>query len=398
MRHIHSIDDLKNRARRRLPAMVFDFIEGGALDELTLRRNREALDAHLLPQRVLVDTSQRHATTSILGTRLDLPLLVSPMGLLTVCHPDADVAIARAAAASGSVFVHSPWSGCSLEEVTDAAPGRVWAQIAFWNDAAETRRHVDRARSLGVDTLVVAGDVAVSSKRDRDLRHGTGMPPRPPFRDVVNTALHPAWVMRWLLGRSMTWGNYRIDGRAIRMREMESWMERNENQTATWDDIARLRSSWTGNIVVKGVMTPEDAHLALEHGADGVFVSNHGGRQFDSQQATIEALPGVVDAVGGRAAVIVDGGIRRGSDIAKALALGADAAAAGRPFALGLAAGAQPGVERAFQVLHDEFLTVMGFLGVTRVDDIPCTLVDTTSVRLEATTATRTASAAGVAS
>lgn len=387
MRNIHSIEDLRIRARRRLPAMVFDFIEGGALDELTLRRNREALDAHLLPQRVLVDTSQRHAATSILGTRLDLPLVVSPMGLLTVCHPDADVAIARAAATAGSVFVHSPWSGCSLEEVTDAAPKRVWAQIAFWNDADETRRHIDRARALGVDTLVVAGDVAVSSKRDRDLRHGTAMPPRPPVRDVMNTALHPGWVMRWLLGRSMTWGNYRIDGRAIRMREMEVWMERNENQTATWDDIARLRSSWTGNIVVKGVMTPEDARLAVEHGADGVFVSNHGGRQFDSQQATIEALPGVVDAVDGRAAVIIDGGMRRGSDIAKALLLGADAAAAGRPFALGLAAGAQPGVDRAFEVLHDELLTVMGFLGVTRIEEMPCTLVDSTGPRLDAAVA-----------
>ncbi|MGN7950237.1 alpha-hydroxy acid oxidase [Microbacterium sp. 22215] len=387
MHNIHSIEDLRNRARRRLPAMVFDFIEGGALDELTLRRNREALDAHLLTQRVLVDTSQRHATTSILGTRLDLPLVVSPMGLLTVCHPDADVAIARAAATAGSVFVHSPWSGCSLEEVTDAAPGRVWAQIAFWNDAAETRRHIDRAQALGIDTLVVAGDVAVSSKRDRDLRHGTGMPPRPPLRDVVDTALHPGWVVRWLLGRSMTWGNYRIDGRTIRMREMEAWMERNENQTATWDDIARLRSSWTGNIVVKGVMTPEDSRLAIEHGADGVFVSNHGGRQFDSQQATIEALPGVVDAVDGRAAVIVDGGVRRGSDIAKALSLGADAAAAGRPFALGLAAAGQAGVDRAFEVLHDELLTVMGFLGVTRVDEMPCTLVDSTGLRLEAAVA-----------
>lgn len=370
VRDIHSIDDLRRRAKRRLPAMVYDFIEGGALDELTLRRNREALDAQLLPQRVLVDTSQRHATASILGTRLDLPLVVSPMGLLTVCHPDADVAIARAAATAGSVFVHSPWSGCSLEEVSDAAPGRVWAQIAFWTDDAETQRHIDRAHALGVDTLVIAGDVAVSSKRDRDLRHGTGMPPRPPLRDVVDTALHPGWVMRWLLGRSMTWGNYSLDGRAIRMREMEAWMERNENQTASWDDIARLRSRWKGNIVVKGIMTQADARLAIEHGTDGVFVSNHGGRQFDGQLATIEALPAVVDAVDGRAAVIMDGGIRRGADIAKALSLGADVAAAGRPFALGLAAAAQAGATRAFEVLHDELLTVMGFLGATRVEEL----------------------------
>lgn len=371
MRDIHSIDDLRRRAKRRLPAMVYDFIEGGALDELTLRRNREALEAQLLPQRVLVDTSQRHATASILGTRLDLPLVVSPMGLLTVCHPDADVAIARAAAIAGSVFVHSPWSGCSLEEVADAAPGRVWSQIAFWNDASETERHIDRAEALHIDTLVVAGDVAVSSKRDRDLRHGSGMPPRPPLRDVIDTVCHPGWVLRWLFGRRMTWGSYRIDGRAIRMREMDGWMEQNSNPSASWDDIARLRSRWKGNLVVKGVMTQADARLAIDHGVDGIFVSNHGGRQFDGQIATIEALPSVVDAIDGRAAVIMDGGIRRGSDIAKALSLGADAAAAGRPFALGLAAGGQRGAERAFELLHDELLTVMGFLGASRVEALP---------------------------
>lgn len=370
MRDIHSIDDLARRAKRRLPGMVYDFIEGGALDELTLRRNREALEAQLLPQRVLVDTSQRHATASILGTRLDLPLVVSPMGLLTVCHPDADVAIARAAAAAGSVFVHSPWSGCSLEEVADAAPGRVWSQIAFWNDASETERHIDRAEALNIETLVVAGDVAVSSKRDRDLRHGSGMPPRPPLRDIVDTALHPGWVLRWLLGRRMTWGTYRIDGRPIRMREMDAWMERNSNQSASWDDIARLRGRWKGNLVVKGVMNHVDARLAIDHGVDGVFVSNHGGRQFDGQIATIEALPAVVDAIDGRAAVIMDGGIRRGGDIAKTLSLGADAAAAGRPFALGLAAGGERGARRAFELLHDELLTVMGFLGVSRIEGL----------------------------
>jgi L-lactate dehydrogenase (cytochrome)/(S)-mandelate dehydrogenase len=178
-------------------------------------------------------------------------------------------------------------------------------------------------------------------------------------------------VLRWLLGRRITWGSYRIDGRAIRMSEMDAWMDRNTNQAASWDDIARLRSRWKGNLVVKGVMTQADARLAIDHGTDGVFVSNHGGRQFDGQLATIEALPSVVDAVDGRAAVIMDGGIRRGSDIAKALSLGADAAAAGRPFALGLAAAGRPGVERAFDVLHDELLTVMGFLGVTRIEGLP---------------------------
>jgi isopentenyl diphosphate isomerase/L-lactate dehydrogenase-like FMN-dependent dehydrogenase len=369
-KNIHSIQDIRSAARRRLPRMVFDFLEGGALDELTLRRNREQLDARMLTQRVLFDAAGRNSRTTVLGTPVEVPVIVSPMGLLTVCHPGADVAIAKAAADAGSIFVHSPWSGCSLDEVVAAAPGRVWAQIAFWTDADETQRHIERARSLGVDTLVVAGDVGVSSKRDRDLRHGTGMPPRPPLRDVVDTALHPGWVLRWLTGRSMTWGNYAVDGRRIRMGEMEHWMEANENPSATWDDVARLRSQWQGNIVIKGVMSAEDARIAVGHGADGVFVSNHGGRQFDSQLSTIEALPRIVDAVGDQAAVLLDGGIRRGSDIVKALALGADSAAAGRPFAFGLSADGREGVSRAFEVLHDELLTAMGFVGATEVRDL----------------------------
>jgi isopentenyl diphosphate isomerase/L-lactate dehydrogenase-like FMN-dependent dehydrogenase len=379
--NIHSIKDIQAAARRRLPRMVYDFLEGGALDEQTLRRNREQLDARMLAQRVLVDTAGRQSRTTILGTSVDLPLVVSPMGLLTVCHPGADVAIAQAVRAARSVFIHSPWSGCSLDEVAAAAPGRVWAQIAFWTDADETRRHVDRARSLGIDTLVIAGDVAVSSKRDRDLRHGTGMPPRPPLADVVDTAMHPGWMLRWLTGRSMTWGNYTIDDRRIRMGEMEHWMEANENPSATWEDLSRLRRQWTGKIVVKGIMSAEDARIAVDHGVDGVFVSNHGGRQFDSQPSTIETLPRIVDAVDDRAAVIVDGGIRRGSDVAKALALGADVASAGRPFAYGLAAGGRDGVAKAFEILHDELLTAMGFVGATATSGLTSEVVDALPAR-----------------
>ncbi len=159
--------------------MVADFLDGGALDELTLRRNRDDLDATLLAQRVLADISTRSTATTLLGTGLSVPLIVSPMGLLTLLHPDADVAIARASAEAGSIFIHSPWSGCSLRDVVAVAPGRVWAQIAFWKAAHETEQHIEQARAAGVDTLVIAGDVGISSKRERDMRHGTAMPPRP---------------------------------------------------------------------------------------------------------------------------------------------------------------------------------------------------------------------------
>lgn len=374
---VHSIAGLRSVAERRLPRMVSDFLEGGALDELTLERNRSALNSILLRQRVLADISARDLTTTVFGTQLGLPLAVSPMGLLTLLNPQADVAIAQAAAAAQSVFMHSPWSGCSLEEVAAAAPGRVWAQVSFWKDAAETHRHVARAKALGIDTLVIAGDVAESSKRDRDIEHGTGMPPKPPLRDVINTALHPRWLWKLVTGRPMTFGTYEVAGRRMRMREMDSWMATNSNPAASWENVAELRRNWSGQILVKGIMTREDAQIAMDLGVDGVFVSNHGGRQFDSQPATIEALPEVVDAVDGRGLVVLDGGIRRGSDIAKALALGADVVAAGRPFAYGLAASGRSGADQAFEILRDELHTAMGLLGAHSIAEIgPATLVN----------------------
>lgn len=365
-----NIEDLYGRARRRLPAMVADFLDGGALDELTLRRNRDDLDATLLAQRVLADISTRSTATTLLGTGLSVPLIVSPMGLLTLLHPDADVAIARASAEAGSIFIHSPWSGCALRDVVAVAPGRVWAQIAFWKAAHETEQHIEQARTAGVDTLVIAGDVGISSKRERDMRHGTAMPPRPPFRDVVDVALHPGWLWRFATGRPLTLGSYLIDGRAIRMSEIGDWLHGNENPAATWADVEAVRRSWPGKLVVKGIMSPADARRAVDAGVDGVFVSNHGGRQFDDQQSTISALPGVVDAVDGRAEIIVDGGVRRGSDIAKALALGAHGVSAGRPFAYGLAAAGGQGVRHAFEILTGEFSTAMGMVGASSPADL----------------------------
>lgn len=350
--------------------MVFDFIDGGALDEVTLRRNRAAFDEVELGQRILVDAADLRSDTTVDGTRFDLPVIVSPMGLLTVCHPDADVAVARAAATAGSVFVHSPWSGCSLEEVADAAPGRVWAQIAFWRNRHETDRHLDIARRAGIDTLVIAGDVAVSSKRDRDLRHGSSIPPRPPLRDVIDTALHPGYLWRLATGRRLTFGTYEIDGKPLRTGQMTSWMDANENPSASWEAVADLRRRWDGRILVKGVMSAHDARTAVDHGADGVFVSNHGGRQFDAQPATLDVLAQISEAVNGRATVVFDSGVRRGSDVAKALALGADLVAAGRPFAYGLAAGGQSGVAKAFEIFADELLTVMGFVGARTLNDL----------------------------
>ncbi len=367
---IVSIDDYRKASRKQLPRMISDYLEGGALDETTMRANEDRFDALMLRQRSMVDLRGLTTSTTVLGHSLAMPLMVAPMGMLTIFHPGSDPAVARAAVRAGSIFIHSAWAGCSLEEVAKVAPGNLWAQIAFWKDPEETASYISRARAVGVETLVVAGDVGSSSKRERDLHHGLSMPPRPPVADYFNAATRPAWVWRWLTGRKMTYGNYQINGRPLRMDEMNNWMASNKNPGANWEDFARLRSEWKGNLVIKGIMDAEDAARAVDEGADGIFASNHGGRQFDSQPATIDVLPSIVDAVGGRAEIYLDGGIRRGHDIVKAVALGAKAALAGRPFAYALATGGEPAVDRVFGILQEEFKGAMGFVGKASVADL----------------------------
>ncbi|MFJ6139144.1 alpha-hydroxy acid oxidase [Kitasatospora sp. NPDC092286] len=367
---IVNIEDMRRQARRKLPRMIFDFLEGGALDELTLQDNTEDLVRLRLRQRVLRDMSEIEPGTRVLGQRLALPVMISPLGMLSLFHPQADLAFARAAERAGTVLVHSAWSACSLEEVVAAAPKSIWAQISFWTDAGLTREHVDRAEAAGVEVLVVAGDVNLSSKRERDLHHGMALPPRPTLRDVVDTGRRPGWLARLATGRRPTFGNYRIDGRRMRMREMGGFMHTMENAAATWADVERLRERWPGKIVVKGVMTGEDTVRAADTGVDAVIVSNHGGRQFDSQPSTIAALPEVVAAADGRLEVYLDGGVRRGSDVVKALALGADASLIGRPAAYGLAALGPSGVDKVFDLLREELETALGFVGVNGVTDL----------------------------
>lgn len=349
--------------------MVFDYLEGGALDEVTLRANEAAFRGAALTQRVYADAGHIDQSTTVLGRRLELPLLVSPMGLLGLFHPDADLGIARAAAAAGSIFIHSAWSSLPLEQVMQAAPENTWAQVQLWNDTDLTRDHVARARDVGSEVLVIAGDVAFSSKRERDMRHGLGLPPKPPLRDVIDTALHPAWLLGLLRGPAITWGNYTDRGRRLRLRELDDFMHRNQRPSASWDDIDRLRSGWPGKLVIKGVMAPEDADRAMALGVDGLLVSNHGGRQFDGQLATLDVLPDIVDAVAGRGEVYVDSGIRRGADLLRATALGARAGSIGRLAAYALAAGGQHAVELLFAMLQAEHRTAMGFVGARSIDE-----------------------------
>lgn len=373
-----SVRDMRRAAERRLPRMIFDFLEGGALDEATLRENESDLAALRIRQRVLQDISSCGLATDVLGQRIELPLMISPMGLLGLFHPLGDPALARAAARCGTIFVHSAWSGWSVEDVVREAPGSTWCQVAFWTDAGITRDHVERARATGVEVLVIAADVAISSKRERDLHHGLAMPPRPTLRDIANSARKPAWLAglaRLAAGPKLTYGNYRLDGRRMRLNEMYAFMRANENRSATWTDVERLRGEWNGKIVVKGVMTAEDARSAVGAGADAVIVSNHGGRQFDAQQSTVAALPAVLSAVDGAAETFVDGGIRRGADVVKFLALGAKACLVGRPVAYGLAARGEAGADRVLDLLRDELAVALGFAGRSDIADVDASVL-----------------------
>ena len=373
-----SVRDMRRAAQRRLPRMIFDFIDGGALDELTLHENESDLARLRLRQRVLQNVSSCELATDVLDRRIGMPLMIAPMGLLGLFHPHGDLALARAAARSGTVFVHSAWSGWSVEDVVREAPGSTWSQLAFWTDAGITRDHIDRAAAAGIEVLVIAGDVAVSSKRERDLHHGLTMPPRPTLRDIANMTRKPTWLTRLArlaAGPKLTYGNYRIDGRRMRFNEMYSFMRANENRSATWADVEKLRNEWHGKIVVKGVMTSEDARSAARVGVDAVIVSNHGGRQFDAQPSTMRALTEVVTSAGDELEVLVDGGVRRGSDVVKCLALGAKACLVGRPAAYGLAVDGEAGAQRVLDLLRDELVVALGCVGRSNVNKLDSTVL-----------------------
>jgi isopentenyl diphosphate isomerase/L-lactate dehydrogenase-like FMN-dependent dehydrogenase len=368
MKSVSSVRDLRELADTRLPRMVMDFLEGGALDETTLRANVDDLAALRLQQRVMRDVSNVDLAVTVLDTTLRTPVAIAPMGLLSLFRPDADVSLARAARDAGTVFVHSAWSGSPLREVAAAAPGSVWSQMTFWPDARLVDLHLQRAHEARIEVLVLAADVSVSSKRDRDLRNGFTMAGRPAVRSVLNAARKPRWLRDFLTGPRVTFGDQSVDGKPMNLKQMQEFME-HENASATWHDVERIRSAWSGKIVVKGIMGADDARAAIDAGADAVYVSNHGGRQFDAQPSTAAALPSIAEAVAGRVPVLVDGGIRRGSDIVKLTALGADLCLVGRPAVYGLVHSGAAGVGRVLEVLTDETYVALAFTGSTRLRD-----------------------------
>jgi L-lactate dehydrogenase (cytochrome) len=372
-----TIDDLRRLARRRLPRAVYDFVEGGAGDERTVERNRAAFDRLVFRPRVLVDVSKREQATVVLGESVKTPVLVSPTGMAGLCWPKGEVAAARAANEAGTIYTLSTHSSCTIEEVAAGAPGPLWFQLYVWQNRDLTRSFVERARAAGYRALVLTVDVPIISRRERDLRNGFTIPPRITVRNALDTLRRVGWMRRVLLGPRLTLANLVGAPGAPRtdIVTLGGVANRQVDPSVAWADLTWFRSLWKGPLVLKGVLTAEDARRAADHGVDGLIVSNHGGRQLDGTPASVEALPEIADAVGDRVEVLLDGGVRRGADVLRALALGARAVMVGRPYLYGLGAGGSAGVRRALDILAGEVDHALALVGVPRVGDLDRTVV-----------------------
>jgi (S)-mandelate dehydrogenase len=370
-----SIEDLRAIARKRVPRFVFDYVDGGSEDEVTLHANRESFERLRFRPRTLVDVSQRNLRTTILGGPSALPVIVGPVGLLGLSWRNGDLEMARAAATAGVPYGLSTVSMYSLEDIAREGGERLWFQCYVFRERAVTEALIRRASTAGYEVLIITSDFPVPGKRERDLRSGLLPATKLTLRAKLDILMHPRWLMTVATQRPRFVNIERELGAG---REAASFLPLNMFDPALdWDDFCRFRDLWKGKLLLKGVLRPDDAARAVDCGADGVVVSNHGGRQLDGAISGMEALPNVVREIRGRASIFVDGGVRRGSDIAKALACGAEAVILGRAVNYGLAAGGAAGVTRALEILRDEFDRTLALNGCCSSADLSPDLITT---------------------
>jgi L-lactate dehydrogenase (cytochrome) len=362
---IVNLEDLRAEARRRLPRSVFDFIDGGAETEYTLRRNQEAFERVTFRPRVLVDVSNIDTSTTVMGQRIDLPVILAPTGVCGMATARGEIPAARAAVAAGTVFTLSTMSAVSIEEVAQEAPGPHWFQLYIWKDRGLTKSLLERATAAGYRAMMLTVDTPVLGQRERDMRNGVTIPFKITIGNAIDSVAHAGWLMKMARERKIDLANFEaaLEGDGGRIMSLGAFVYSQFDSSVSWKDLEWLRSLWKGPLALKGVMTGEDARRAADAGIDAVVVSNHGGRQLDGLPATIEVLPEVVDAVAGRAEVILDGGVRRGTDVLKAIALGAKACMIGRPYLYGLAAAGEQGVAQALSILRAEITRALALLG-----------------------------------
>jgi isopentenyl diphosphate isomerase/L-lactate dehydrogenase-like FMN-dependent dehydrogenase len=371
----YNVAAMRTLAQAALPRPVFDFADGGAEDECTLRRNEAAFDdVELLPH-PLTGSPTRDLSITLFGRRLSLPVIIGPTGLAGLFWPDGERCAARAAAAAGTAYCLSHGSVCRLEDVAPA-DGPRWMQVFIYRDRGFTRELTERAAAAGYDALVLTTDNQILGNRERDVRNGFAIPPRFRAADLAGMALRVPWLwrMRTELKR-ITFGNYVRAGETTDITTLAGRMSALLDPSMTWQDVEEVRRIWKKPLILKGVLDPAEARAALAHGIDAVLVSNHGGRQLDSAAASLDALPAIVAAVDGRIPVLLDGGVRRGGDVAKALALGATACLIGRPQLWGLSVAGEAGVAHVLEIYRRELDRVMGLCGVSRIADIGRDLV-----------------------
>ena len=372
LRRAASVDDLRAIARRRLPRGVFDYVDGGAEDELTLAANRAAFDATGFRPRVLRNVSAVDVSSTLLGEPVAYPLTLAPTGFTRIVHPEGELAVARAAARAGLPYTLSTLSTCSIEEVRAVSDGRLWFQVYAWRDRGLVKEMVTRAAEAHYEALVLTVDTAVLGRRERDVRRGFALPPTIGPRTFVDGALHPQWTVSFLRSDPIRFANVlgREVGDGAAPVVISEYINTQFDPALSWSDVEWLQAVWDGPIVIKGIQTVDDAAIAADLGVAAVALSNHGGRQLDGSPAPFSLVAPVVDAVAGRTAVICDGGIRRGSDIVKAVAAGAAGCMAGRAYLYALGAGGERGDERLLTWFRNDLVRTMTLLGCSDVQEL----------------------------
>ncbi len=368
---ITCIEDLRRLAKKRVPRMFYDYADSGSWTETTYRANEADLAAIRLRQRVAVDVSRRTLRTRMLGEEVAMPVALAPTGLTGMQHADGEILAAQAAAEFGVPFALSTMSICSIEDVAAHSPGPFWFQLYLMRDRVFIERLIERARAARCSALMLTLDLQIMGQRHKDLRNGLSAPPKLTLANVLNIAARPRWAFGMLGTRRRHFGN--IVGHVQGVSDMSSlsaWTQQQFDPTLSWKDVEWIRRLWGGKLILKGIMDVQDAKRAVECGADALVVSNHGGRQLDGAPSAIAALPPIVEAVGDRIEVWMDGGIRSGQDVFKALALGARGTLIGRAFLYGLGAAGKAGVRTCLELIRNELDVTMAMCGKNDVREI----------------------------